>query len=146
MPKTKKILRIITHCGNHEYLKMPVAIKNSPSHYQRMMNTIFATEFSEGWLIIYIYDIIICSDSESLHLERLARVLYKATAVNMNISLKNCSFGSKELKALGHIVLGLSLGTDKNKVAEALLRPLPQNKKEMMSFLGFAIYHRQHLK
>ncbi|MBW0566014.1 hypothetical protein O181_105729 [Austropuccinia psidii MF-1] len=68
MPKTKKLLRIITHCGIYEYLRILFGIKNAPSHYQRMMNTISPTELSEGWLIIYIYDIIICSDSWSLHL------------------------------------------------------------------------------
>ncbi|MBW0512800.1 hypothetical protein O181_052515, partial [Austropuccinia psidii MF-1] len=62
MPKTRKLLRIITHCGNYEYLRMPFGIKNSPSHYQRMMNTIFPTELSGRWLIIYIDVIIICSD------------------------------------------------------------------------------------
>ncbi|MBW0571078.1 hypothetical protein O181_110793, partial [Austropuccinia psidii MF-1] len=146
MPKAKKLLRIITHCGIYEYLRMPFGIKNAPSHYQRMMNTIFPTELSEGWLIIYIDDIIICSDSWSLHLERLARVLHKVAEVNMKISLKKCNFGFEELKALGHIVSGLSLGIDKEKVAVLLLKPIPQNKKEMMSFLGFASYYRQHLK
>ncbi|MBW0544409.1 hypothetical protein O181_084124 [Austropuccinia psidii MF-1] len=42
-PKAKKLLRIITHCGIYDYLRMPFGIKNSPSHYQRMMNTIFPT-------------------------------------------------------------------------------------------------------
>ncbi|MBW0551866.1 hypothetical protein O181_091581 [Austropuccinia psidii MF-1] len=64
----------------------------------------------------------------------------------MNISLKKCNFGFGELKALGHIVSGLSLGIDKNKVAEVLYKPISQNKKEMMSFLGFSSYYRQHLK
>ncbi|MBW0581727.1 hypothetical protein O181_121442 [Austropuccinia psidii MF-1] len=145
-PKAKKLLRIITHCGIYESLRMPFGIKNSPSHYQRMMNTIFPTELSEGWLIISIDDIIICSDSWSLHLERLARVLHKVAEVNMKISLKKCNFGFEELKALGHIVSGLSLGIDKNKVAAVLLKPIPQNKKEVMSFLAFASYYRQHLK
>ncbi|MBW0550353.1 hypothetical protein O181_090068 [Austropuccinia psidii MF-1] len=48
MPKGKKLLRIITHCGIYEYLRMPFSIKNAPSHYQRMNNTIFPTELSEG--------------------------------------------------------------------------------------------------
>ncbi|MBW0465882.1 hypothetical protein O181_005597 [Austropuccinia psidii MF-1] len=125
---------------------MPFGIKNSPSHYQRMMNTILPTELSEGWLIIYIHNIIICSDSWSLRLERLARVPHKVAEVNMKISLKKCNFGFEELKALGHIVSGLSLGIDKNKVAAVLLKPIPQNKKEMMFFLGFASYCRKHLK
>ncbi|MBW0566572.1 hypothetical protein O181_106287 [Austropuccinia psidii MF-1] len=41
MPGAKILLRIITHCGIEEYLRMPFGIKNAPSHYQRMMNTIF---------------------------------------------------------------------------------------------------------
>ncbi|MBW0566206.1 hypothetical protein O181_105921 [Austropuccinia psidii MF-1] len=80
-PKTKKLLRAITHCGIYEYLRIPFGIKNAPSHYQRMMNTIFPTELSKGCLIIYIDDIIICSDSGTLHLERSARVLHKVTGI-----------------------------------------------------------------
>ncbi|MBW0531724.1 hypothetical protein O181_071439 [Austropuccinia psidii MF-1] len=51
-----------------------------------------------------------------------------------------------KISALGHVVSGLSLGVDKSKVAAVLLKQMPQNKKEMMSFLGFASYYRQHLK
>ncbi|MBW0535577.1 hypothetical protein O181_075292 [Austropuccinia psidii MF-1] len=63
-----KLLRMIVHCGTFEYLRMPFGIKNAPSHYKRMMNTIFPEELSEGWLIIYIYDIIICSETWEGHL------------------------------------------------------------------------------
>ncbi|MBW0506126.1 hypothetical protein O181_045841 [Austropuccinia psidii MF-1] len=128
-PKTNKLLRIITQCGIYEYLRIPFGIKNASSHYQRTMNTQIPTELSEGWLIIYIDDIIICSDYWYLSLERLARVLDKATGVNMKISLKKCSFDFEELKDLGHIVFVLSLGIDKNKVEEVLLKPIPHNKK-----------------
>ncbi|MBW0528357.1 hypothetical protein O181_068072 [Austropuccinia psidii MF-1] len=40
-PHARKLLRIIAHCGIYEYLSIPFGIKSSPSHYQRMMNTIF---------------------------------------------------------------------------------------------------------
>ncbi|MBW0530713.1 hypothetical protein O181_070428, partial [Austropuccinia psidii MF-1] len=77
---------------------------------------------------------------------KLARELDKPSGVNTNISLKKCNFGFEEFKALGHIVSGLSLGIDKNKVEVVLLEPIPQNRKEMISLLGFANYYRQHLK
>ncbi|MBW0536247.1 hypothetical protein O181_075962 [Austropuccinia psidii MF-1] len=111
-----------------------------------MVNTLFPTEISEGWLIIYLDDTIICSDSWAFHLERLGRVLDKVIGVNMKIQLKRCNFCFEELKALGHIVSGLSLGIDKNKVEALLLKPNPQNKKEIMSFIGFFSYYRQYLK
>ena len=103
-----------------------------------MMNEIFPEELSDGWLIINIDDIIVCSKTWEEHMYRLSRALTKIKSVNMKISLKKCHFGFKELKALGHVVSGLSLGIDKNKVAAVLLKPMPQNKKEIQSFLGFA--------
>ncbi|MBW0511964.1 hypothetical protein O181_051679 [Austropuccinia psidii MF-1] len=142
----KRPLRIIVHCGTSEYLRIPFGIKNAPSHYQRMMNTIFPEEFSEGWLIIYIDDIIVCSETWDSHLKRLERILQKIVQVNMKISLKKCHFAYSELKALGHVVSRLSLGIDKNKVAAVLLKPIPQTKKEMQSFLGISGDYRNHIK
>ncbi|MBW0494536.1 hypothetical protein O181_034251 [Austropuccinia psidii MF-1] len=40
-PHARKLLRIIAHCVAYEYLRMPIGIKNAPSHYQRMMNNNF---------------------------------------------------------------------------------------------------------
>ncbi|MBW0555980.1 hypothetical protein O181_095695 [Austropuccinia psidii MF-1] len=125
----KKLIRIIVHCVIFEYLRTPFGIKNAPSHYQRMMNTIFPEELSEGCLIIYIDDIIVLSETWNSHLSRLERVLQKIVQVNMKISLKTFHFAYSELKALGHVVSGLSLGIDKNKVAAVLLKPFPQTKK-----------------
>ncbi|MBW0550827.1 hypothetical protein O181_090542 [Austropuccinia psidii MF-1] len=85
----KKLLRIIFHCEIFEYLRIPFGRKNAPSHYQRMMNTITPEELSEGWLIMYIDDIIIFSETWDSHLSRLERVLQKTVQVNMKISLKS---------------------------------------------------------
>ncbi|MBW0533163.1 hypothetical protein O181_072878 [Austropuccinia psidii MF-1] len=81
-----------------------------------------------------------------LHLERLPLVLKKILQVKMKISFEECNFGFHELKALGHVVSGLSLGVDKNKVAAVLLKQMPQNEKGMMSFLGVSSYYKQFLK
>ncbi|MBW0574276.1 hypothetical protein O181_113991 [Austropuccinia psidii MF-1] len=82
---SKKLLRIIVYWGIFEYLSIPFGIKNAPSHYQRMMNTIFAEELSEGWLIIYLDDIIVCSETWENHLKRLDRVLQKIVQVNKKL-------------------------------------------------------------
>ncbi|MBW0576989.1 hypothetical protein O181_116704 [Austropuccinia psidii MF-1] len=94
----KKLLRIMIHCGIIEYLRILFGMKNAPSHYQRMINTIFPEGLSEGWLIIYIDDIIVCSETWDGHLTRLERVFQKIVQVNMKISLKKCHFAYSELK------------------------------------------------
>ncbi|MBW0534375.1 hypothetical protein O181_074090 [Austropuccinia psidii MF-1] len=108
----KKLLRIIVQSGIYKDLRMPFGIKNAHSHYQRMMNTILPEELSEGWLIIYIDDIIACSEAWESQLKILERVLQKIVQVNMKVSLNRCHFSYSELKALGNVVSGLSLGID----------------------------------
>ncbi|MBW0465330.1 hypothetical protein O181_005045 [Austropuccinia psidii MF-1] len=116
---------------------MAFGIKDSPSHFQRMINEIFPEELSEGWLIIYIYDIIVCSNTWEEHRYRLSRVLGKIISVNMKISLSKFHYVFKELKALGHLVSGLSLENDKNKSAAVLSKAIPQNKIKIHSSIGF---------
>ncbi|MBW0576608.1 hypothetical protein O181_116323 [Austropuccinia psidii MF-1] len=77
---------------------------------------------------------------------RLSRGLTKIQSVNIKIALKKCHFGFKELKALGHVVSGLSLEIDKTKVAAVLLKPMPQKKKEIQSFWGLSGYYMQHIE
>ncbi|MBW0474397.1 hypothetical protein O181_014112 [Austropuccinia psidii MF-1] len=75
--------------------------------------------------------IVHCGVTWEEHIYRLFRVVGKIQSVNMKVSSKKWHFGFKELKALGDVVSGLSLGIDKNKVAAVLLKPMPQNKKKI---------------
>ncbi|MBW0561936.1 hypothetical protein O181_101651 [Austropuccinia psidii MF-1] len=90
--RARKYLRIIVHCRLYAYLRMPFGIKNSSSHFQRMMNEIFPEKPSEGWSMIYIDDIIVCSKTWEEHMYRLSRVSTKIQSVDMKISLKKCHF------------------------------------------------------
>ncbi|MBW0469058.1 hypothetical protein O181_008773 [Austropuccinia psidii MF-1] len=47
-PNSMKLLIIICDMGIYEYTRMPFGIKNAPSHFQRMMDTIFQEETLEG--------------------------------------------------------------------------------------------------
>ncbi|MBW0493639.1 hypothetical protein O181_033354 [Austropuccinia psidii MF-1] len=62
-PHAKILFIISSHCGTYEYFMMPCEIKKVPSHHQRMLNKIFPHELSEEWLIIYVFDLIMCSES-----------------------------------------------------------------------------------
>ncbi|MBW0461019.1 hypothetical protein O181_000734 [Austropuccinia psidii MF-1] len=56
-----KLLGIICHMGIYEYTRMPFGIKDAPAHFQRIMDKIFGEEILEGWMVVYIDDILIYS-------------------------------------------------------------------------------------
>ncbi|MBW0480801.1 hypothetical protein O181_020516 [Austropuccinia psidii MF-1] len=125
---------------------MPFGIKNAQAHFQRMMDTIFQEEILEFWMLVYIDDIIIYSDTWKDNVQYIDRVPSKCTPINLKVSLKKCNFCHQELPALGRKVSGLSLAIDQKKVAAVLQKPVPKSIKEMQSFFGFTIYYRNHIK
>ncbi|MBW0492577.1 hypothetical protein O181_032292 [Austropuccinia psidii MF-1] len=108
-PNSIKSLRMICHIGIYEYTTMPFGIKNAPAHIQKMVDTIFQEETLQGWMVVYIDDIIIYSETWEDHVQYIDRVL--------------------KLLALGHNIQGLSVAIDQNKVAEVLQKPVPKNIK-----------------
>ena len=45
-------------------------LMNSPATFQAMMNDIFQDMLDEGWLVIYMDDILIFSENPKIHKER----------------------------------------------------------------------------
>ncbi|MBW0550387.1 hypothetical protein O181_090102 [Austropuccinia psidii MF-1] len=136
-----KLLRVICHMVIYEYTSIPFGIKNAPVHFQTMMDTIFQEEILEGWMVVYIDDIITYSETWENNVQYIDKVLNKFIPINLKISVKKCYFGPQELLVLGNKVSGLGLAIDQNKVAA-----VPRNIKEMQYFLGFASYYKNHIK
>ncbi|MBW0462136.1 hypothetical protein O181_001851 [Austropuccinia psidii MF-1] len=129
-PNSMKLLRIICNMGIYEYTRIPFGIKIAPGHLQRMMDTIFQEEVLEGWMVVYIDDNILYSETWEDYLQYIHRVLSKCTPINLKFSLNKCNFAQQELLALAHQVSGLSLAKGHNKVAEVMQKPVPRNIKK----------------
>ncbi|MBW0526290.1 hypothetical protein O181_066005 [Austropuccinia psidii MF-1] len=110
--------------GIYGYTRIPFVIKHAPVLFQIMMDTIFQEEILEGWMVVYIDDIIIYSETWEDHVKYIERVLRKCKPIDIEISLKKGSFCQQELLEPGHKVLGLSLGTDQKRVAKVPEKPV----------------------
>ena len=141
--KASNYLHIITHCGVYKYVRMPFGPKNGPSAFQRLMDRTFSKEICEGWMSVYIDDIIVHSSSNADHVEHLRRVFTKLEAINMTLSFKKCHFAFTSVKVLGHIVSGLLMSVDMNKVKAIQAIPPPVNVGDVLSFLGMCGHYRQ---
>ncbi|MBW0538979.1 hypothetical protein O181_078694 [Austropuccinia psidii MF-1] len=92
------------------------------------------------------YHIIIYSVTWEDNVQYIDRVPRKCIPINLKISLNKCKFGQQKLLGLGHKVSFLSLEVYQKKVAAVLRKPVPNNIKEMQSFLGLASYYINHIK
>lgn len=141
--RASNYLHIITHCGVYKYKRMPFGPKNGPSAFQRLMDRTFTKEIREGWLSVYIDDIIVHSDSNVAHVDHLRQVFTKLEEINMTLSFKKCRFAHTSVQVLGHIVSGLLMSVDLNKVKAIMAIPPPVNVGDILSFLGMCGHYRQ---
>ena len=58
-----------TPSGHYEWMVMPFGLKNTPQVFQRKMDIIFS-DYS-AFIIVYIDDMLICSDNEKDHEKHL---------------------------------------------------------------------------
>ena len=88
----------------------------------------------------YEDDLCIWSTTEKEHKERLRRVLQRARECGLKFNMNKCDFAKPSLRYLGHILTQDGLKVDESKVSAIKNMPSPQNKKDLMRFLGMVTY------
>ena len=66
------------------------SLSNSPATFQRFMNDSFKDMIAEGWLIVYMDDMLITSRNKEEDVERTRRVLQRMKELDLHLKLKKC--------------------------------------------------------
>ena len=115
----------------------------SPLTFQVCMNYNFTDYIREGWLIIYIDDLAIGTDSEEDEEQKVRLVLQHFRDLGLSLKLSKCEFGKMEIKFLGMIVGSGCIRMDPAKVSAIATWPPLKMVKAVQSFVGFCnFYHR----
>ena len=108
-----------------------------------MMNAIFAEEIAEGWLIVYMDDILVATkDNLEFHERCIHWMLEKLKKHNLYLKPEKCIFNQKRIKFLGVILEGGTVQMDLAKVKGVADWPPPWNVMDIHSFLGFTGFYR----
>ena len=133
----------ITNQGLFEPTVMFFGLTNSPATFQTMMNAIFAEEIAEGWLIVYMDDILVATkDDMEFHEKCIHQMLKKLKKHDLYLKPEKCVFEQRRIEFLGVILEDGTVQMDPTKVKGVADWPPPQNVMDICSFLGFTgFYH-----
>ena len=106
------------------------------------MNVIFAKEIVEGWLIVYMDDILVATkDNLKFHEECIHRLLEKLKKHDLYFKPEKCSFKQQRIEFLGVILENSTVQMDPAKVKGVVDWTPPQNMTDVCSFLGFTGFY-----
>jgi len=133
--------------GLFEPTVMFFGLTNSPATFQTMMDDIFQNEIAQGWLRIYMDDMIIATeDDEVLHELHVNHILDKLEKFDLFLKPEKCKFHQREVEYLGVLIRNGTVKMDPVKVQGIVDWPTPLTVKDVRSFLGFCNFYRAFIK
>lgn len=134
-----------THVGLHQFKRMPFGLKTGPSVFQRLTDRILG-HYKWQIALVYIDDIIIYSKTFEKHAQDVDTILKLVTKSGITLSPSKSYVAHHSIKALGHRVSNLGIGTLEETVRAVAEFPRPHNVKSLQRFLGLAVYYRKFVK
>ena len=101
---TKKYNAFSCELGLSEYNVMPIALTNASATFQRMMNEVLIECIEDGYVSVFLDDILIHSFSFDEHFKHLTKVVEKLRQNDLKVILKKCELVKQEVPFLGHFI------------------------------------------
>ncbi|KAJ8475477.1 hypothetical protein ONZ51_g6534 [Trametes cubensis] len=111
-----------------------------------MMNDLFRDMLQEGWMVIYMDDILIFSDNVEDHHERTRRALQRLQDSDLFLKAEKCEFDRQEVKFLGSIIRPGVVAMDPVKLKAIIEWEPPITVKQVQAFLGFSNFYRRFIR
>jgi len=131
--------------GHYEYVVMPFGVTNAPAIFMDYMNRIFRP-YLDQFVVVFIDDILIYSESREEHAEHLRVVLGILREHQLYGKLSKCEFWLEEVQFLGHVISTQGIAVDPAKIETVVKWERPQTVSEVRSFLGLAGYYRRFVE
>ena len=134
-----------TRYGHYEFTVMPFGLTNAPAAFMDLMHRIFQP-YLDQFIIVFVDDILIYSQSEWEHEYHLRIVLQLLRDHQLYAKLSKCEFWLTEVRFLGHVVSASGVSVDPKKVEAVMSWERPKSVFEIRSFLGLAGYYRRFIE
>jgi hypothetical protein len=120
-------------------------LTNAPTYFMYPMNKLFM-EYLDKFVVVFIDDIMVYSNTEEEHEEYLRLVLEKLRINQLYAKFSKCEFWLTQVVFLGHVTSVGGVSIDPGKVRDVLNWKPPTNVSEIRSFLGLVGYYRRFIQ
>lgn len=111
-----------TRFGHFEYRVMPFGLCNAPTTFQHLVNYIFQI-YLDLFIIVYLDDILIVSESLELHQTHVKKVLGRLREHHLYAKAEKCDFERQTIHFLGLVISVDGISMDPQKVTAVLEWP-----------------------
>ena len=134
-----------TSSGHYEYLVMPFGLTNAPAVFQALVNDVLR-DMLDHYVFVYLDDILIFSKNLKDHIHHVQTVLQRLLENSLFVKTEKCEFHTSSVAFLGYIVGQGSVEMDPSKVSAVTSWRVPESRKELQRFLGFANFYRRFIR
>lgn len=134
-----------TKYGLYEHVRLPFGLCNSPATFSRVIQEVLrGLTWKE--CLAYLDDVIILGRDMLSHTRNLSSVISRFEKFNLKLKAQKCELYQTEIKFLGKLVSQNGISVNPESIEIIKKWPIPKDTKQLESFLGFANYHRNHVK
>ncbi len=134
-----------TPTGHFEYRVLPFGLTNAPAVFQALINDLLR-DMVNRFVFVYLDDILIFSPSLQVHTQHVRQVLQRLLENQLYAKAEKCVFHAKSVSFLGHIIAAEGIKADPAKVRAVAKWPIPDSRKALQRFLGFANFYRRFIR
>ena len=131
-----------TQDNHYEFIVMSFGLTTAKATFQSLMNDVLR-EHLLRFVLVFCYDILVYSASETDHLYHLQIVFQILQDQPLYENARKCVFTQPTIEYLGHNIHEEGVSVDPSKVQAMLHWPLPTSLKALRGFLGLTRYSRR---
>ena len=136
MKNPKNGIVINTHKGLYRYRHLPFGLNSAPAIFQQI---IYQTVAGIPGVVSYLDNLVVTGKTDQEHITNLKKALERLKTAGFRLKMEKCQFFQTEVRYLGHIIDKNGIRPQPNKLRVIVDMPLPQNPKELRSFLAWSI-------
>ena len=144
-PEDCALTAFITDTGLYEFVVLPMGLCNAPATFMRLMHHVFAKEIAAGFVIVYLDDILIYSETVDEHVKHVEAVFARLREAQLYAKASKCNLFQEAVSFLGHRLGADHIGTSADKVEAITNWPEPTTVTEVRSFCGAVGYYRDFI-